>query len=263
MSLQKLAQISLETELFLRMLVSDVDKRIVGAWVAKDFDNNSVDFTAEYVGQITPDQVQACRRALAYTMTEELDFTDLDANIRRSTLLQYAKIARHIDPDEAVYFHLLNGDSTPSKSHVYTKEQALEIEQRLKLSDTIQYEGSIQGVITALFKGTDPHCRVKELHSGLLIPCYFSYNLYNQVIEALHDLAAVVHVAGLITASRTERRPIDMRIHRIESAEPYLDGDLEKFIGCAPEATGDLSTHEFLDLIRNGDDLVLNSEEIA
>ncbi len=105
-SFHKLAQVSVETELFLRMLVEDIDRQITGSWVAKDFENNSVDFTAEYVGQITPEQSQACSQALAYVTSEELDYSNLDDRIRRTTLLQYAKIARHIDADEAIYFRL-------------------------------------------------------------------------------------------------------------------------------------------------------------
>jgi hypothetical protein len=32
----------------------------------------------------------------------------------------------------------------------------------------------------------------------------------------------------------------------------YREGDLAKFIGCAPNATGDLTTEEFIDKIRGG-----------
>lgn len=263
-SMDKLARITEETAQFLRMIIEDVDRGIVGAWVAKDFENNSVDFTAEYIGGINPEQIQACKQVLAYTMNKDLDVITLDTRIRRATLLQYAKIAKPIDPDEAVYFGLFeNRESKPEKWYVLSKERSLDIEQRLQLSDRIEYQGSIQGVITALFKENQPHCRVRELYSDLLITCFFSYELYDKIIYALQKKDMVVHIAGRVTASRTGRKPLEMYIKRIEVAEEYQKGDLDKFIGCAPYATGNLSTEQFIDLVRGNEEVVTGSEEIA
>lgn len=262
-SMDKLAEITTETERFLRMIVEDISKQATGKWIARDFQNNSVDFTAAYVSEtMTPDQIQECRQALAYTIDEKTDIASFSSKIRRSTLLQYAKIAKPIEPDEAVYFGIFDLDSERvTEHHVLSKERAVEIEQRLQLTDRIQYDGSAQGTIIALFKGTNPHFRLRELYSDEWFPCYFSYKLYDKVIHALENADAIVHVAGTILASRTERRPISMQVKRIENAEPYLDGDLEKFVGCAPHATGDLSTEEFIDLIRKHEELVGNGEE--
>jgi hypothetical protein len=271
MSFHKLAQISLETELFLRMFISDVDKSIVGAWVAKDFENNSVDFTAELVGNITPEQAQVCKQLLMHTMSEDLDISVLDNRVSRATLLQYAKIGKHIDPDEAVYFRLFDSNKKkPSKKPlVLTKEHSIDIAQRLKLTDTFQFQGSVQGVITALFKDrtlhSKPHFRLRELYSDNLIPCYYSYDLYETIIDALENKDAVVHVSGYVLASRNERKPLQITVKRLATAEPYREGDLERFIGCSPNATGDRSTEEFIDLIRNRreEELSGNSEEIT
>lgn len=261
-SMDKLAEITAETERFLRMIIEDVNRQLVGTWIAKDFENNSVDFTAAYVGTITPEQAQQCRQALAYTMREDTEIEHFSSKIRRATLLQYAKIAKPIAPDEAVHFGLFDIDNGEViERHVLSKERAVEIQQRLQLTDRIQYEGSAQGVIIALFKGNNPHFRLRELYSEEWFPCYFSYNLYNKVIHALEHADNIIHVAGMILASRTERRPISMQVTRIENAEPYLEDDLEKFVGCAPHATGNLSTEEFIQLIRGHEELVGNGEE--
>jgi len=45
-------------------------------------------------------------------------------------------------------------------------------------------------------------------------------------------------------------------------AEQYQDGDLERFIGCAPGATGDQTTEEYIDAIR-GRDVIDKSQEIT
>jgi hypothetical protein len=256
MSMQKLATITAETEKFLRQLVEDIDKGITGTWIATEFDNNSVDYTALFIGHLTERQLKECRTALAVTLNEGLSLDDIQARLRgrlsRSTLMQYAKIAKPIAPDEAVHFGLYNnGSKEPDERQKLTKERSLEIEGRLELSDQVDYEGAIQGTITALFKDADLHCRVRELHSENLISCYFSSDIYNEIYTALKKKDSVVHLAGKITASRTQRKPISMRIKKIKVAEEYLEGDLEKFIGCAPDAAGHLSTEDFIELIRS------------
>jgi hypothetical protein len=261
-SLDKLANITEETAKFLKMLVRDVDRDILGSWIARDFANNSVDFTAELIGQVSPEQVQACKHAMVKTMSSSYDEGDLESVIAenvisRATLLQYTKIATPIDPDEVVHFGLLNGhkDSEPVERFILSKERALDIQQRLALSNQIEYDGSIQGVIHALFKEVEkPHCRVRELYSDELITCYFNRSLYDDIVHALHKKDTVVHIAGVVTASRTERKPLYMTIKKIQNAEEYLEGDLEKFFGCAPHATGDMTTDEFIDEIRGEDE---------
>ena len=275
-SFHKLAEISVEAEKFLRMIIADVDRRITGNWIAKDFDNNSVDFTAEFSGNITQEQAVLCSNALDATMKEDFDFGALEQHrVRRATLLQYTKIAKPIAPDEAIYFAILNGHKphqdkdgkgAGEKRHVLTKDHSITLAQRIKLTDTVSFEGSIQGVITALFKDqaiySKPHFRLRELASGELISCYYTSELYEKIIYGLHNKDSVVHVAGTIVASRTERKPLSVQVRKIQVAETYQPGDLEKFIGCAPEATGDLSTGEFIATIRerNHGDIIQNEE---
>lgn len=250
-TLDKLATITAETALFLRMVIQDVDRSIVGTWIARDFDNNSVDFTAQYMGDVTTEQVVECRRALADTMT---NFLQLEGSkVSRATRLQYAKIAKPIDPDETVHFGLLEDEQEkPNEWLILSKEVANEIEQRLTLSDRIEFEGSLQGKIHAFFKESErPHFSLRELYSEDLIRCYYNLEQYDDIARALQKRDTVIHVAGLAVASRTSRKIQWMIVNRLEEAEEYREGDLDKFIGCAPNATGNLTTEEFLDLIRN------------
>ena len=129
-SFHKLAEISVEAEKFLRMIVADVDRRITGTWIAKDFDNNSVDFTAEFSGNITQEQAVLCSNALDATMKEDFDFAVLEQHrVRRATLLQYTRIAKPIAPDEAIHFAILNGHRPSKKEdekrHVLTKDHSI------------------------------------------------------------------------------------------------------------------------------------------
>lgn len=250
--MDKLATIAAETAQFLRMVVHDVDQSIVGTWIARDFDNNSVDFTAQYMADISAEQVIECRRALADTM---INFLNLEggSKVSRATRLQYAKIAKPIAPDEAVRFGLLDDEQAePSEWLILSKEVANEIEQRLTLSDRIEFAGSIQGIIHSLFIGADrPHFRTRELYSDDLITCYYPRGLYDDLAYALRKEGTIIHIAGWVGASRTTRKVQWINVERLEPAEEYRSGDIDNFVGCAPNATGDLTTEEFLDLIRN------------
>lgn len=277
-SFHKLAEISVEAEKFLRMIISDVDRTITGTWIAKDFDNNSVDFTAEFSGNITQEQAVLCSNALDATMNEDFDFAVLEQHrVRRATLLQYTKIAKPIAPDEAIHFAIFNGHKPSKKAdektegekrHVLTKDHSITLAQQIKLTDTVSFEGSMQGVITALFKDqaiySKPHFRLRELATEELISCYYTSDLYEKIIYGLHNKDSVVHVAGIILASRTERKPLSIQVNKIQVAETYQPGDLEKFVGCAPEATGELSTEEFIETIRERKSgHIIHTEEIT
>jgi hypothetical protein len=266
-SFPKLAEISLEAAKFLRMIVSDVDRTIAGTWIAQEFENSSVDFTARFSGNITREQVGLCHNALDATMKEEFDFALLEQHrVRRATLLQYTKIAKAIAPDEAIHFRLYDGNGDNAIPHILTKDHSLELVQKLRLTDTVSYYGSIQGVMTALFKDPSeyakPHFRLRELYSGILLPCFYTSDQYDMVLSGLHNKDAVVHIAGTILASRTERKPLELKVSKIMVAEQYQEGDLERFIGCAPEVTGDQTTEEYIDSVR-GRDVIDKSQEIT
>ncbi len=255
-SLHKLAQVSLEYEKFLKLFSHDlhIDLRD-GDWVAKDFENHSVEYIVEYVGTVTPVLIEESNTALKYVMDESNDFEDLSSKISRATIIQYARIAKEIDSDEVVEFGLYNnGGREPSNKYKLSKQRSLEIEQKFKQDDAIKYSTSMQGKIHSLFKEVDkPHCYIRELSSGGLILCYYPEDIYDQIANALKKRDAIIHVAGWITASRETRKPLYMRIEKLQTAEEYREGDLEKFFGCAPDMTGDISTDEFIDLIHQDD----------
>jgi hypothetical protein len=250
-TLHKLVQISLEWDRFLKSFSHDLHLDLRhGDWIARDFENNSVEYIAEYVGPAEEPVIEDSKKALGYIMNEKSEFKDLSTKISRATVMQFARIAKEIDPDEVVEFGLYNnGNGKPSDTHKLSKQRALEIEKALKIDDVIGYSTSIQGKIHSLFKEVDrPHLFIRELATGDRILCYYSNDVYDQIAEALKSRDAIVHAAGWVTASRETRKPIYMRIEKLHSAEPYLEGDLEKFFGCAPDMVHDDSLDEFLDL---------------
>lgn len=244
-SMSKLASVTAEIEKFLQMLVSDIAiEDTTGKWIAKDFDNNSVDFTSEYVGLVTIPDEHKFNEAVEYITADVIAYDEKPAKIGIGTILQYANIAKTFDADEAIRFGLYNGrGDNISLFRSLSKQHALEIQQALKLDDKIQYLGGIQGVIHSIIterkKGAKTSFRIRELYSDNLVTCYYNKNQYNEVVSVLEKQGAVVHIQGWITASRAAHKTLYMEVEKIEPAVEYRNGDLDKFIGLWVDKSGD------------------------
>ncbi len=123
--LHKLAGVVEEAQKFLRMLAEDVhiDGRS-GEWLGFDFDNQSLNFTAEYVGEVTPQQVQAFYAAFDGTTA-----------LRRATIAQFARITDAIGEDELIGFGLYPSehDSEPSEWRCLSRRDALRIREEIQM----------------------------------------------------------------------------------------------------------------------------------
>src|SRR5262245_13555714 len=94
--LYKLASIVEHAQKFFHMLAEDIQvDQSKGEWLGFDFDHESLNFTAEFVGPVTPDQVEAFHAAF-----------DGTTSLRRATISQFANITEAIGEDELIGFGL-------------------------------------------------------------------------------------------------------------------------------------------------------------
>src|SRR5262249_11161966 len=117
--LHKLASVVEEAQKFFRMLGDDVHiDNDRGEWLGLDFDNKSLNFTAEYVGPVEPAQVREFYAAF-----------DGVTLMRRATIAQFARIADAIEEDELIGFGLYQNDQEiePSEWRSLSKREALRI----------------------------------------------------------------------------------------------------------------------------------------
>ena len=123
--LHKLAHVVDEAQKFFRMLGEDVhigmDK---GEWLGFDFDNKSLNFTAEYVGRVDEAQIREFHAAF-----------DGVTLLRRATIAQFARIADPIGEDELIGFGLYQNDqeTEPSEWRSLSKREALRITEEIRL----------------------------------------------------------------------------------------------------------------------------------
>lgn len=121
--LDKLASVVQQAQAFFRMLGDDVhiDQR-QGEWLGFDFDHESLNFTAEFVGPVTADQVAEFHSAF-----------DGTTPLRRDTIAQFARIADAIDEDEVIGFGLyLNQGDDPAEWRCLSRRDALRITDEIQ-----------------------------------------------------------------------------------------------------------------------------------
>ena len=122
--LEKLASVVQQSQSFFRMLGDDVHiDQSQGEWLGFDFDHESLNFTAEFVGPVTQEQVVAFHSAF-----------DGTTGLRRATIAQFARIADAIEEDEVIGFglYLSEGDD-PGEWRCLSRRDALRITEEIRV----------------------------------------------------------------------------------------------------------------------------------
>jgi hypothetical protein len=122
--LEKLASVVQQAQSFFRMLGDDVHiDQSQGEWLGFDFDHESLNFTAEFVGPVTQEQVAAFHSAF-----------DGTTGLRRATIAQFARIADAIEEDEVIGFGLyLNEGDDPGEWRCLSRRDALRITEEIRV----------------------------------------------------------------------------------------------------------------------------------
>ena len=252
--MDKLAKLTEETQKFLDMVGEDVDIEIdKGKWLATDFEEGSLFFTAKYVGAPDELKVEKYNDALEFAFTLDPEQIDPDGPLRMATLLQYSKIGSPIDADEVVGFGLYRNERDVSSWHYLKKD----ISQKIfaSIETPIEYYGTVQGIIHSWYKESiPPHFHVRELSSKQLIKCQYSDEKYDEVVKLFKKKVAIVFVSGQFRVKRAERKIEHLNVARLEEAPELSKEDFKRFFGIAPDLTGDLTTEEYIDRIRGDGD---------
>jgi hypothetical protein len=123
--LHKLASVVEEAQKFFYLLTEDVQiDQSKGEWLGFDFGNESLNFTAEFVGPVTAEQVTAFHAAF-----------DGTTSLRRATISQFARITDAIEQDELIGFGLYLSDDggEPAEWRCLSRRDALRITEEIQL----------------------------------------------------------------------------------------------------------------------------------
>jgi TonB family protein len=173
--MEELVSVVDETRKFFHLLAEDVQiESGRGEWLASNFDPESLNFTAEYEGAASTEQVQAFGSAFSGT-----------TSLRRETIAQFTRIADFIGEDELVGFGLYQSDqeTEPSDWRCLSRRDALRFSDEIRMlaqstgtsepSALPAVNGSVGG--RRLFKdrrerevvASDPSKSIREIESNL------------------------------------------------------------------------------------------------
>jgi len=248
--LSKLGDISKQAERFLRALANDlsIDAK-AGEWLAINFKNGSVSYDAEFQGEITGAEADAFNRGLEFLADFDPESEGANGSVTQATVLEFARMGSIIDPDEVIGFGIYGRDRTKPKMRSIT--YARMAEKRAEIETPVPSYGSIQGIIHSLAKEAErPYFRIRELATTALVSCYYPGRLYDAVAHALQERTNVLHVDGQMKFDRASRSITEIAVERIETARMLAPAEFEAFFGSCPRFTGDMSTQEWIDVVR-------------
>lgn len=132
--LHKLASVVEEAQKFFYLLAEDIHvDQTQGDWLGFDFGNESLNFTAEFVGPVTAEQVAAFHAAF-----------DGTTSLRRTTIAQFARITESIEQDELIGFGLYMQDegNEPTEWRCLSRRDALRITEEIQMLIEASGEGA-------------------------------------------------------------------------------------------------------------------------
>lgn len=249
--LDKLGEIARQLERFLRSLADDISiETKKGEWLAVNFKNGSVTYDASFQGDVSESRFSEFNRLIGFISDFDPDTESANALVSDATLLEYARIGEHIDPDETVGIGMYNPSGHGRikwRQITYRKTSSI----RQAIETPILSYGSIQGLMHSLnLLGNRPFFQIREHATNTLVRCLYGNNLYPQIVEALRERNAVVHATGHMSLDRAKQTVSEMNVDRIDKVEPLTDGEFLGLFGSAPGLTGEMTTQEFIDQMR-------------
>ena len=220
--LYKLASVVQEAQQFFHLLAEDVHiEKDRGEWLAFDFDNGALNFTAEYVGPVSSAQVQAFAAAF-----------DGTTSLRRATIAQFTRIADAIDEDELIGFGLYQSDqeSEPSEWRCLSRRDALRIADEIQVLLGASGELDQETHLPAVVDSSAAARLFKERHERP-IPGVDQSNLFREVEANLSK--RIAHVEGVVEGHSRAIQDLHDKAVVTESSFRSLLGAVDNFCGQA------------------------------
>lgn len=248
--LEKLGAVAAQLQRFLRSLSNDLGLGgASGDWLAMDFQNGSVCWNAALAGDVPEVTVRAFNDRILFIADFDPETDGTNGLVSDSTLAEYGRIGEALDPDEVIGVGIFapRGRQPKMRQLSYRKMHRV----RRAVERPIESHGSIQGLMHSLHKeAPQPFFQIREAATDHLVKCIYGAELYDNVVKALRERAAIVHATGSMLLDRIKRQVSEMHVERIDAVEPLSDEEFQSLFGMAPGFTGRLSTNAFIDKIR-------------
>ncbi|CAN4267465.1 hypothetical protein MCEMSEM29_00440 [Methylophilaceae bacterium] len=252
--LGKLSKQTENIELFLRSLIADFGfSDSAGLWLASNFKNGSVISTAEYPLIVGSDVVFEFNNGLYDLINLSIQKTaDLPHQLSYKTIERFSKLREQLDADEKIGIGIFDAETSKVDWNYVNRKDLEEMAQAIDTELT--YSGSIMGYTYEWNKGAvPPYIYIRELVTDDLVKCIYKDDDYDNVSKLFQKRDSLVTVTGIIKLNRiTEKHELTMA-NQFETAPDFSDNDYQKFFGCDPSITGDLTAAEFIAKRRQDD----------
>jgi hypothetical protein len=248
--LEKLGDITRQIERFLRSVGDDLKLEVKkGEWIAQNFRNGSVSYDVAFQVDVAESKVRHFNQCIEFVADYDPDAEGLNGIVSDATLLEFGKLGERIDPDETIGLGIYSPDRKRLKWRRVEYRKASRIRQAVEVP--VRAYGSVQGVFHAWLKeAQQPFFQLRELSSDNLVRCYYTDAMYPLIVDGLKLRTAVVHASGQMKLDRAKRSIEEMRVERLDKVEPLSADEFRSFFGMSPLLTGDQSTQQFMDAIR-------------
>lgn len=253
--LDKLGDFATQAEKFLRAFAADLGVSVrKGEWLAKEFRNESTSWDTLYVHPVEDEITRAGVKALDALTGPDPYGACGAGTFSYTTLLEFSKIGKGMDPDEVYYIGMYEDDSAeqPLWREVSYRKVA-EIRKFLETPHVIY--GAVQGLLHAWFPGASPpFMQLRPLDGGDLIRCICTAQQYQKVHEATKVANTVLMVYGDVAWDRGTQTIQQVEVMDIEATHPLALEQFDQLFGSMPNATGDLSSGQYIDQLRGLED---------
>lgn len=246
-ALGKLSKQTESMEMFLRSLASDLGVQDApNFWLASKFKNGSLYSTAEYQAVVDAAMAASFNGSITALAKYKPQKNRLPEIISTATVEKFSNLRQSLDADENIGLGVIDVENERKIKWNYVNRLQLE-----EISNSIEtetlYIGAIMGRTYEWNKGAEkPYLIIRELTSGDLVKCFYNDDDYDQVAKLFSKKTAVVIIDGTISFSRVTEKSEVIRADQFEFAPEFSDEDFEKFFGCAPDMTGQLSAADFI-----------------
>ena len=220
--LAKLGRLSEQTDKFLRALAADCDVETKpGEWLAVNFKNGSVEYDAEFQGDVNAGAAQVFSRNLEFLADFDPEIEGLNGQVSETTAIEYARIGTMIDPDEVIGIGIYKQHFKKPVWREITYSKMATI--RSKLESPLPAYGALQGILHAWFKEVrEPYFQLRELSTDALVRVVYGAGLYDDVARAVQERTTMLMVAGDMQYDRISKSPnqTNSRTHR-ENADAF------------------------------------------
>lgn len=222
-------------------------------WGATGFENGSLIFSSVSNQKVPARTVRTYERIAAGILAGDQNAAHR-AGATDRTLLKYVRFAERVKSGESVRLGLYKARKDRKPKRWYNVDAVTAQTFADALNPIAEYEGALLGIIHALYKESDkPHFDLRDIARNHLVKCFYKDDAYGAVAQALIRRDSRVHVSGKIRANRVDKTVESMVVRTIKAADDFSDDDFEKFIGCAPDLTGDKTAQQYISEARSGE----------